>query len=568
MKNRLKIRLSVGGALLVTALWLSECSNPFGPADNPYDPHNPGYVAVTGISLDRTTMNLTVSGGTGTITATIAPANASGRDVNWTSSNSAVAAVDSTGIVSPVMPGTATVTATTVDGDKKATCLVTVSTVSSSPAPTGLSVTAGNAQVALSWNAVSGATGYNVYRSATTGTQGTMLNSSALTVTSYTDTTATNGNEYYYCVTDITSGGESVASNQESATPQVPAPPAPTDVNAVVGNGQVTITWKLVSVATSYNLYWSTADGATIGSGTKIPGVTSPYVQNGLANGTTYYYIVTAVNTGGESLASSQVSAVPSASNIVSSISLNSNGFDLSPNGRFQMIATVLPSDAPQTVTWSLSNSSVGSVSTDGLVTASSIGCDLLTATAAGGMTATCLFFVWGPDGNGYYESKNFDAQCANVWNYNSPVSSVVLAGNPITIELYKASGLLSTEYGLGFCISTDFNFYYLLYIDGLGNFTVSKQSGSTNTTLVPWTANSALKSGFNQVNQIYVEQPSSGTILITFNHDASSQVSISDSSFTSGRIGFWWNTGTTGQNFTSAPEEDHFKLLTPVAYP
>jgi hypothetical protein len=47
-------------------------------------------------------------------------------------------------------------------------------------------------------------------------------------------------------------------------------------------------------------------------SGSLIPSVTSPYTQSGLYNGTTYYYVVTAVNGNGESVASSEVSATPS----------------------------------------------------------------------------------------------------------------------------------------------------------------------------------------------------------------------------------------------------------------
>ena len=46
-------------------------------------------------------------------------------------------------------------------------------------------------------------------------------------------------------------------------------------------------------------------------NGTKITGATSPYSHTALTNGTTYYYIVTAVNLGGESAASTQVSAMP-----------------------------------------------------------------------------------------------------------------------------------------------------------------------------------------------------------------------------------------------------------------
>jgi bacillopeptidase F len=90
-----------------------------------------------------------------------------------------------------------------------------------------------------------------------------------------------------------------------------PTPPAaPTGVLALAGNGQATISWSAVSGASSYNLYYSQTSGAGTG-GTKIASVTSPYVHSGRTNGVPYYYVVTAVKSGLESTASSQVSATP-----------------------------------------------------------------------------------------------------------------------------------------------------------------------------------------------------------------------------------------------------------------
>lgn len=88
-------------------------------------------------------------------------------------------------------------------------------------------------------------------------------------------------------------------------------PSAPTGLSVAAGNGQVMISWSSVSGATSYNIYWSTTTGVTKTTGTKITGATSPYTHAALTNGTTYYYIVTAVNSVGESVESAQVSATP-----------------------------------------------------------------------------------------------------------------------------------------------------------------------------------------------------------------------------------------------------------------
>jgi len=97
----------------------------------------------------------------------------------------------------------------------------------------------------------------------------------------------------------------------QNSPPSSQATPFPTGVSATGGNRTVTVTWGAVSGATSYNLYWSTTSGVTKATGTKITGVTSPYAHTALTNGTDYYYIVTAVGSGGESAASSEVTAYP-----------------------------------------------------------------------------------------------------------------------------------------------------------------------------------------------------------------------------------------------------------------
>jgi len=82
-------------------------------------------IAVTGVSLNKNTSSIAV-GANETLVAIITPSNATNKNVNWTSSNTAVATVDSTGKVVGVTAGTATITVTTAEGNKTATCQVTV----------------------------------------------------------------------------------------------------------------------------------------------------------------------------------------------------------------------------------------------------------------------------------------------------------------------------------------------------------------------------------------------------------------------------------------------------------
>ena len=87
-------------------------------------------IPVTGVTLNKASTTLTV-GGSERLTATVAPSDATDKSVTWASSNTAVATVDANGTVTAVSAGKATITVTTADGAKTATCTVTVRTNSS-----------------------------------------------------------------------------------------------------------------------------------------------------------------------------------------------------------------------------------------------------------------------------------------------------------------------------------------------------------------------------------------------------------------------------------------------------
>lgn len=90
-------------------------------------------------------------------------------------------------------------------------------TGSSAPStPASVAAACGNQKITVSWPAATGATSYNVYRSTTTGTAGTLAGSS--TTTSYVDTSGTVGATYYYTVKAVNSSGASAASAEVSET--------------------------------------------------------------------------------------------------------------------------------------------------------------------------------------------------------------------------------------------------------------------------------------------------------------------------------------------------------------
>lgn len=92
--------------------------------------------------------------------------------------------------------------------------------------PTGVSASAGDAQVSLGWNAVSGSTGYRVYRAVGSGSASVLA---TVTGTSYVDMTAANGTSYTYTVRTLNAAGESTSSTAVTATPVATGPAIPSN---------------------------------------------------------------------------------------------------------------------------------------------------------------------------------------------------------------------------------------------------------------------------------------------------------------------------------------------------
>jgi len=114
--------------------------------------------------------------------------------------------------------------------------------------PTGLAATAGNNQAALTWNASSGATSYNVGRSTTSGGGYATIASPANP--NYTDTTVANGTTYYYVVAAVNGGGTSPNSSQVVATPISAPPPNQLLVNPgfeLPGTGKISTGYATVT---------------------------------------------------------------------------------------------------------------------------------------------------------------------------------------------------------------------------------------------------------------------------------------------------------------------------------
>jgi Glycoside hydrolase family 44/Fibronectin type III domain len=132
-------------------------------------------------------------------------------------------------------------------------------------------------------------------------------------------------------------------------------PPAPTGLTATPGNAQVGLSWSASTGATSYNVMRGTANGGPYTT-TSSPATTS-YTDPGLTNGTTYYYVVTAVNANGTSGDSNQASATPTgaATSVAVTVNVLTNRHAISPyiyGGAFPQDAAHITDSGLTVVRW------------------------------------------------------------------------------------------------------------------------------------------------------------------------------------------------------------------------
>ena len=158
----------------------------------------------------------------------------------------------------------------------------------------------------LTWNAVSGATSYKVYRA--TSQNGTYSLLGTVTTTSYINTGAKAGVTYYYKVKAVNSAGESAYSNtvsgqSKSVTPKPSAPVVKIGHSAT--SGKPMLTWNAVDGAASYRVYRATAKNGAYSVINTTKALT--YTNVGAALGTTYYYKVEALNAAGKSMGFSAI---------------------------------------------------------------------------------------------------------------------------------------------------------------------------------------------------------------------------------------------------------------------
>lgn len=325
---------------------------------------NAVVVPVSGVTLNDTTKALAV-GGTYTLVATVAPADATNKNVVWSSSNEAVATVSSAGLVTAVANGTANITVTSAaDSSKSASCAVTVTTPLTGIA---LSDTAKSLVINTTYTLVP------VFTPATASNKAVTWSSSDSQVAQVSDAgvvtaiglgtasitvTAADGNKTAVCAITVV--------NQ--TIPATAITLAPNSAAIQVGGDALTLVATITPANSTDSIAWSTSSDtvATVSSG----------VVSAVGNGT-----ATITATIGTLTATCDVTVTTPAA----TISVTETASIAAEGGTAQLTATVGPDTASdKTVTWSTSDATIATVSNTGLVTAVNSGTVTITASATG----------------------------------------------------------------------------------------------------------------------------------------------------------------------------------------
>ena len=239
-------------------------------------------IAVTGISLNHKSCKLK-AGKHLKLKGSVEPAEATEKTIIWTSSDKAVAVVDSNGTVTAEGPGRAVITAKA--GDKTAKCVVRVSF----KAPQHVKAkSVGLTTIQLSWKKAFGATGYDIYRASKKhGTYKKIASVKDKTV--YRDKKRTTGVEYFYKVQARRGKAESHFSKMVSEK----ARPGQTSTKVKAGEEKVTVSWKKIGGAQGYHVYYKTSQKADYKRiGIVGQNQAAKLTHDGLKGGKTYYYKV------------------------------------------------------------------------------------------------------------------------------------------------------------------------------------------------------------------------------------------------------------------------------------
>jgi hypothetical protein len=181
------------------------------------------------------------------------------------------------------------------------------------PAPAGLRVTGiTGSSVVLSWDAVSAAAGFNLYRN------GRKVNDAPIGDITFTDTSLAPGTSFNYAVAAVGSDGREGARSATitaSTTGTAPVVPTPTGLRIdTVGQGSVALSWTAAAGVAGYDILRGTAPGGPYAPVNQAPVSATTFADATVTPATTYFYVVRSVSaSGATSTASNEVSATTAA---------------------------------------------------------------------------------------------------------------------------------------------------------------------------------------------------------------------------------------------------------------
>lgn len=343
---------------------------------------NDKIIPVSSVSLNKTSVTLT-EGDVQTLTETISPSNATDKTVTWSSSNTSVATVSS-GVVIAKAAGSATITVRTNDGGKTATCSVKVEAKKVSVTgvvlnKSSLTMTVGDTQTLTATISPSNATDKSVTWNSSNTSVATVSSSGLITAKSAgsaTITVSTNdGAKTASCSVTVQAKKVSVTGVSLNKT----------SLTMTEGEAQTLTATVSPSNATDKTVSWSSSNPSAAT-------VSSSGIVTAKAEG---YTLITVTTNDGAKTASCSIT-VKAKTVPVTGVTLNYTSLSLTEGQATALYATVIPSNATnKSVTWSSNNTSVATVSSNGVVTAKAPGSATITViTNDGGMTATCYVTV------------------------------------------------------------------------------------------------------------------------------------------------------------------------------
>jgi uncharacterized protein YjdB len=337
----------------------------------------PSTIAVTAVSLNKAAVSLALNASESLI-ATVVPATATNKTVSWTSSDDAIASVDASGKVTALSAGEATITVTSQDGHKKATCVVTAVFLPTEPYDitaagviTAYSGPGGNVAVpARVNNIVVTGIGADAFYNQTAITaitlpatvaaigDGAFAGCSALTAITFRGPTPTLGTDAIAAATTIkyyaNYSGYTAAAWAGYADKQVIlAPPLMGDpVGTNNGSPAIKLTWSAVPGATAYDIYMREIHGTFTDVILTVTTGTTADITTGLVAGKLYEFAVKARDADGESLLSSHRQVYSPYPIPVTALAIAATPTIIPMGTTGQLTATITPANATQQKVW------------------------------------------------------------------------------------------------------------------------------------------------------------------------------------------------------------------------